>query len=418
MKGIIGRLALNLHVLWELDAGKACPSEEIPLFIMEMAIALAKFYIGQVKLVHADSDDESLPRHITKLIELSKRLEANEKDGWIKAQQYREQFQPKKRPSAQQARDWMKEAVIQGHGRTRGTGNRLEFHWLRDNNSENNPPPPPDNLGMLGMVRDDLGMTHPEVKTIDNIGLDHNLGMFWMGIPNLSQEEASSLNTGEEGSEPSLEGGYIPEPSRSSPKKGCDVEPVGDTNLGNNLGMPIPNHPEVPEVCDSSVPAGTHQRQERNQLSERIHLAQAPTAAAEREEVDLMESEEAIADLAGILEVCDSKKLLAEIRSTDGFTPSVLKLASKRLSPDKRNQIKKWVIELDQVQSQQQLPDATEAKVGKRIRYVGEYSGGLSALSKNGGFFVAWDTSSQRQAQRRGFELPAVLKVADFELLR
>jgi hypothetical protein len=33
--------------------------------------------------------------------------------------------------------------------------------------------------------------------------------------------------------------------------------------------MPIPNHPEVPEVCDSSVPAGTHQRQERNQLSER-----------------------------------------------------------------------------------------------------------------------------------------------------
>jgi hypothetical protein len=50
MEGYIGRLALNLHVLWEIASGKACPDEEIPLFIMEMAIALSKFYIGQVKL--------------------------------------------------------------------------------------------------------------------------------------------------------------------------------------------------------------------------------------------------------------------------------------------------------------------------------------------------------------------------------
>ncbi len=163
----------------------------------------------------------------------------------------------------------MKEAVIQGHGRTRGTGNRLEYHWIRDNNGGNDPPPPPDNLGMLGMVRDDLGMAHPEVETIDNIELEDNLGMLGMGIPNLSEEEASSLNTGEEGSEPSLEGGYIPEPSLSIPQESCDVEPVGDTDLGNNLGMGIPNHPEVPEVCDSSVQTGTHQRQERNELSER-----------------------------------------------------------------------------------------------------------------------------------------------------
>jgi hypothetical protein len=74
-------------------------------------------------------------------------------------------------------------------------------------------------------------------------------------------------------------------------------------------------------------------------------------ANSEEEEANPMETEEAIADLAGILELCDSKELLSEIRSTDGFTPSALKLASKRLSPDKSNQIKKWVIELDQIQS-------------------------------------------------------------------
>ncbi|MBD0363967.1 MAG: DUF3987 domain-containing protein, partial [Coleofasciculus sp. C3-bin4] len=42
MEGYIGRLALNLHVLHELATGKTSPAEEIPLAIMEKAIALAK----------------------------------------------------------------------------------------------------------------------------------------------------------------------------------------------------------------------------------------------------------------------------------------------------------------------------------------------------------------------------------------
>jgi DNA primase catalytic core len=253
MKGLVGRLALNLHTLWELDSGKACPDEEIPLFAMEMAIALAKFYIGQIKLIHADSDDESLPRHITKLIELSKRLEANGKDGWIKAQMYRDQFDSKKRPSAQQARDWMNEAATLGYGRTRGTGNRLEYHWLRDNNDDDNNPPSPDNLGNLGKLREDLGKSLPVVETIGNKGVEDNLGNLGKDIPISSPTEADSSKTGEELSEPSLEGGYLPEPSLSTPQQSYEPAPMDDTDLGNNLGIPFPNLPEVPEVCDSSA---------------------------------------------------------------------------------------------------------------------------------------------------------------------
>jgi len=253
MEGYIGRLALNLHTLWELDAGKACPDEEIPLFIMEMAIQLAKFYMGQVKLMHANADDESLPTHIVKLIELSKRLEANGKDGWIKAQMYRDQFDSKKRPSAQKARDWMNEAVTLGYGRTRGTGNRLEYHWRRDNNDGENNPPSPDNLGNLGKLREDLGKTLPVVETIANKGGTANLGNFGTGIPNLSGEEVSSFNAGGEGSQQSLEGGYLPEASLSTPQESCEAYPLGEKDLGNNLGKPFPNFPEVPEVCDSEA---------------------------------------------------------------------------------------------------------------------------------------------------------------------
>jgi uncharacterized membrane protein YgcG len=241
MEGYIGRLALNLHVLWEVASGKACPDEEIPLFVMEMAINLAKFYIGQIKLVHSFSDEEGLAPGIVKLFELSKRLNTNGKDGWVKAQQYRELFAAKKRPSAQQARSLMLEAVTLGYGRTRGTGNRLEYHWLRDNNEDDEPPTAPDNLGNLGKVREDLGKNVPYVETLENKGVSANLGNLGKGIPIYSKTETDNSNYGEDWSEPSLEGGYVPEVSLSCPQESCDVEPVVDTGLENNLGNPFPN---------------------------------------------------------------------------------------------------------------------------------------------------------------------------------
>lgn len=266
MKGIIGRLALNLHVLWELDAGKACPDEEIPLFIMEMAIALAKFYIGQIKLVHADSDNESLPTHIVKLIELSKRLEANGKDGWIKAQMYRDQFDSKKRPSAQQAREWMNEAATLGYGSTRGTGNRLEYHWMCDNNNNDNNPPPPDNLGKL---REDLGKTLPVVETIENKRIEDNLGNLGKGIQNLSLTSQDGHNPDEESYK---EGGYVPAPSLSTPQDDYVAGTEGDTGLGNNLGKTFPN----PSLSSLKQLESTQEA-----IAPSVHLAQAPATAGD-----------------------------------------------------------------------------------------------------------------------------------------
>jgi len=241
MEGYIGRLALNLHVLWEIASGKACPDEEIPLFIMEMAIALSKFYIGQVKLIHAHSDDEELAPHIVKLFELSKRLETNGKDGWIKAQQYRELFAAKKRPSAQKARDWMTEAVALGYGRTRGMGNRLEYHWLRNNNGSNDEPPTPDALGNLGKLREELGKGVPYVETTNNQGVQGNLGNLGKGIPNFSLTENMEVPLSSSSGESFLEGGYVPEPSLSTPQGVCDIDPVVSSELENNLGNPFPN---------------------------------------------------------------------------------------------------------------------------------------------------------------------------------
>jgi DNA primase catalytic core len=295
MKGYVGRLALNLHALWELDAGKDCPDEEIPLFIMEMAIALTKFYIGQIKLVHSDSDSESLPRHITKLIELSKRLEANGQSGWIKAQMYRDQFDSKKRPSAQQARDWMNEAATLGYGHTRGTGNRLEYHWFSDNKGDDNQPTPPNHLGKL---REDLGKSLPVVETIGNKGLEDNLGNLGKDIPIFSPTEADSSKTGEEWSEPSLEGGYLPEPSLSIPQQSYEPAPMGDIDLGNNLGIPFPNLPEVPLNADANQPLT-----DSSNVVEVASTTPIPSPLSQKPSIEVADStavEDAIAPTAAI----------------------------------------------------------------------------------------------------------------------
>jgi DNA primase catalytic core len=333
MEGYIGRLALNLHVLWELDAGKQCPDEEIPLFIMEMAIQLAKFYIGQTKLLHAHGNEESIPAHITKLIELSKRLETNGKDGWIKAQQYRDQFQGKKRPSAQQARDWMNEAVKLGYGRTRNTGNRLEYHWLSDNDDHPTTPEDLGNLGNLGILRDNLGNTYPEVETIENKGVKVNLGNLGMGIPNSSLTETEWSNPG---GESSLEGGYVPAVSLSTSQESCDKTPVGDTELGNNLGNPFPNPSLSAEAAEEVMQPETQPA---------LPIYQRSDGDFQVADADSWMTEESLADMAQALAQCESIEELDLLRQC--WPPQAMNAACKRLSPEKYAQIKQWVIQLN-----------------------------------------------------------------------
>lgn len=263
LEGYIGRLALNLHVLWELSSGKACPSEEIPLYIMEMAIQLGKFFVGQVKFIHADADEESLPRHIARMMELSKRLEGNGLDGWIRSKQIQDLFAKKKRPAAQQIRDWMNEAVALGYGRTRGTGNRLEYHWISDNNTPDGSSPPPDNLGNLGKLGEHLGNDVPQVENLINQDIQTNLGNLGKGIPKLDEEVKNLINIPDNPpdvvdyseSETIKEGGYVPQTSPTLPQEAQTVEESSISDLGNNLGNPSPTLPQVPQACDSSAQA-------------------------------------------------------------------------------------------------------------------------------------------------------------------
>jgi hypothetical protein len=289
MEGYIGRLAVNLHVLWEIGSGKACPSEEISLFILKKAIQLAKFFIGQVQLIHAHSDNDELAPHIIRLIELSKRLDCNGANGWIKAKQYQETFPKKQRPSAQQARDWMLEAVTLGYGCTRGSGNRLLYHWKSDNNNnpDNNPTPPlTDNLGNLGKLGEDLGKGVPQVKTLTNQGIEENVGNLGKGIPHFGKDLINNPDNPPDivvdfENEIIQEGGYFPQPSPTVRQEPQNLEESSDSALGNNLGNPSPTLPQVPQACASSAVACVtvepvmRQSAQVPQISPKLQLAQS-----------------------------------------------------------------------------------------------------------------------------------------------
>ena len=131
MEGYIGRLALNLHVIHELSCGKTLPDEEIPLSILECAIALAKFYIGQVKLIHANcsATDGAIAPHLAKIVELSKRMDATTGISWIKAKVVQTGYDSRHRPRPNAVRSWFRELEALGLGSTRSTGIRLEYSW-------------------------------------------------------------------------------------------------------------------------------------------------------------------------------------------------------------------------------------------------------------------------------------------------
>ncbi|MCA1992873.1 MAG: DUF3987 domain-containing protein, partial [Coleofasciculus sp. S288] len=145
MEGYIGRLALNLHVLHELATGKTVPAEEIPLAIMEKAIALAKFYIGQVMLVHANcaTDLSDLAPHLAKIVALSKRMDSTTGNPWIKAKVVQSGYDSRHRPRPDSIRSWFRELEALGIGTTRGAGIRLEYSWkLPDSPFDDSDPPP------------------------------------------------------------------------------------------------------------------------------------------------------------------------------------------------------------------------------------------------------------------------------------
>lgn len=117
-----GVLALLLHALNAAIRGEQ-PDAEIPLETIKSAIALAKYYIGQVKLLHAEGDAEEgeLSPQLLKILNLS------ERKGWIKAKDVQASDRSFRKKNASEIRSLFTELEAMGLGVTDGKGSRLIF---------------------------------------------------------------------------------------------------------------------------------------------------------------------------------------------------------------------------------------------------------------------------------------------------
>lgn len=119
--GKLGKLAVNLHVIWELMHDRT-PSQEIPLDRMKAAVQLAKFYVSQVESLYVEfaSTDELAPG-------LAKIIEISERQGWVKARQIQQGLSKKTKADTSTIRAWFQELVDMGKGAVKGAGSKLEF---------------------------------------------------------------------------------------------------------------------------------------------------------------------------------------------------------------------------------------------------------------------------------------------------
>ena len=120
-EGRIGKLAINLHVINELIAGRT-PGEVIPLDIMKKAVRLAKFYCHQVQAMYTEFSGGSLAPHLAKILQLCDR-----KQRAVTPREISLTFPHSKRPKAEVVKIWFNELAAMGLGEINGKGRLVEF---------------------------------------------------------------------------------------------------------------------------------------------------------------------------------------------------------------------------------------------------------------------------------------------------
>jgi len=139
MKGDTGVLALLLHCFNGCATEDESPEKYVSADTMKAAIRLAKYHIGQVKLVHAEGDaaNGDIAAIHAKIIQLS------ERKGWLKAADVRDMDrQTKKKFTPSDIRAHFKELEASGFGQCQGEGTRLMWTIHKPESPDDSPPPP------------------------------------------------------------------------------------------------------------------------------------------------------------------------------------------------------------------------------------------------------------------------------------
>jgi hypothetical protein len=159
MKGDTGVLALLLHCFNGCVVEGYNLEAEISESTMAAALKLAKYHIGQVKLIHSEGDaaNGELAAIHTKIIQLS------ERKGWLNAANVRDiDRQTKKQFSANDIRRHFRELETAGFGQTKGVETRLKWSIYKEDDS-------PPNGKNSGQTPPNSGQTPQNTRSTSSI---------------------------------------------------------------------------------------------------------------------------------------------------------------------------------------------------------------------------------------------------------
>ena len=125
MEGYTARLALALHLIWELEAGKTEPSLFIPRARVEAAIELAEFYLSQVTLIHSQGAAALGEGGLSH--RLSAMLTKLQQFGELTARKLQAAISWLRKEAPGKLRADLIELANLGYGRLIGQGNRLKL---------------------------------------------------------------------------------------------------------------------------------------------------------------------------------------------------------------------------------------------------------------------------------------------------
>jgi hypothetical protein len=125
MEGYTARLALVLHLIWELEAGHATPSIYIPNARVTSAIALAEFFLSQVTLIHSEGCAAKGMGGLTP--RLNAILNKLEQFGELTARKLQSAIFWLRKERPDKIRQDLIELAKLGYGKLVGTGNRLKL---------------------------------------------------------------------------------------------------------------------------------------------------------------------------------------------------------------------------------------------------------------------------------------------------
>jgi CRISPR-associated protein Cmr3 len=120
-EGRMARLALNLHLIWEVMSGNT-PNEFISIDVLRKAISLNRFYLAQVVSMYSEFHAEnSLAPHLLKVVQMAQKKER------LKVRDVQHSIPTKNRPKAEIVRTWFGELAAMGRGVIQGMGRSIEF---------------------------------------------------------------------------------------------------------------------------------------------------------------------------------------------------------------------------------------------------------------------------------------------------